>query len=101
MQQSSATPSLHHGFWGLWKTVACSQSSSQCLLVSIVFGTVFIFNDFYTCNYRAWVAEDCCMLLALTHSAFLCLQFLARFRPYILYAVEPLYEDTTEIRTPL
>ena len=40
MQQSSATPSLHHSFWGLQKIVACSQSSSQCLLVSIVFGTV-------------------------------------------------------------
>ena len=40
MQQSSATPSLHLGFWGLWKILACSQSSSQCLLVSIVFGTV-------------------------------------------------------------
>ena len=25
---------------GLWKIVACSQSSSQCLLVSTVFGTV-------------------------------------------------------------
>ena len=40
MQLSSATPSLHHGFWGLRKIVACSQSSLQCLLVSIVFGTV-------------------------------------------------------------
>ena len=38
MQQSSATPSLH--LWGLRKIVACSQSSSQCLLVSTVFGTV-------------------------------------------------------------
>ena len=25
MQQSSATPSLHLGFWGLQKIVACSQ----------------------------------------------------------------------------
>ena len=40
MQQSSATPSLHLWFWGLRKIVACSQSSSQCLLVSTVFGTV-------------------------------------------------------------
>ena len=39
MQQSSATPSLHLGFWGLRKIVACSQSS-HCLLVSIVFGAV-------------------------------------------------------------
>ena len=34
MQQSSATPSLHLCFWGLRKIVACSQSTSQCLLVS-------------------------------------------------------------------
>ena len=40
MQQSSATPSLHLGFWGLRKIVACSQSTSQCLLVSTVFGTL-------------------------------------------------------------
>ena len=40
MQQSSATPSLHLDFWGLRKIVACSPSSSQCLLVSTVFGTV-------------------------------------------------------------
>ena len=35
MQQSSATPSLHL----FLKIVASSQSSSQCLLVSTVFGT--------------------------------------------------------------
>ena len=40
MQQSSATQSLHLSFWELRKIVACSHSSSQCLLVSIVFGTV-------------------------------------------------------------
>ena len=40
MQQSSATQSLHLSFWGLRKIVACSHSSSQCLLVSAVFGTV-------------------------------------------------------------
>ena len=40
MQQSSATHSLHLGFWGLRKIVACSHSSSQCLLVPTVFGTV-------------------------------------------------------------
>ena len=33
MQQSSTTQSLHLCFWGLWKIVACSQSSLQCLLV--------------------------------------------------------------------
>ena len=37
MQQSSATPKTGRG---LQKIVACSQSSSQCLLVSTVFGTV-------------------------------------------------------------
>ena len=40
MQQSSATQSLYFGFWGLRMIVACSHSSSQCLLVSTVFGTV-------------------------------------------------------------
>ena len=40
MQQSSATPQNQDVGRGLWKIVACSQSSSQCLLVSIVFGTV-------------------------------------------------------------
>ena len=40
MQQPSATQSLHPSFWGLRKIVACSHSSSQCLLVSTVFGTV-------------------------------------------------------------
>ena len=40
MQQSSATESLHLSFWGLRKIVACSHSSSQCLLVYTVFGTV-------------------------------------------------------------
>ena len=40
MQQSSATQSLHLSFWGLRKIVACSHPSSQCLLVSTVFGTV-------------------------------------------------------------
>ena len=32
--------SLHLSFCGLRKIVACSHSSSQCLLVSTVFGTV-------------------------------------------------------------
>ena len=40
MQQSYATQSLHLSFWGLRKIVACSHSSSQCLHVSTVFGTV-------------------------------------------------------------
>ena len=54
MQQSSTTPSLHLGFGGLRKIIACSQPSLQCLLVSTVFGMVSslhptFFNDFYTC----------------------------------------------------
>ena len=40
MQQSSATPKKQDVGIGLRKIVACSQSSSQCLLVSTVFGTV-------------------------------------------------------------
>ena len=57
MQQSSATQSLHLSFLGLRKIVACFHSSSQCLLVSTVFGTVSSLHPtsflmiFYTCNY--------------------------------------------------
>ena len=40
MQQSFATPKNQDVGIGLRKIVACSQSSSQCLLVSTVFGTV-------------------------------------------------------------
>ena len=40
MQQSSATPKNKDVGIGLRKVVACSHSSSQCLLVSTVFGTV-------------------------------------------------------------
>ena len=40
MQQSSATPKNQDIGRGLRKIVACSKSSSQCLLVSTVFGTV-------------------------------------------------------------
>ena len=40
MQQSSEIQSLHLSFGGLRKIVACSHSSSQCLLVSAVFGMV-------------------------------------------------------------
>ena len=40
MQQSSATPNTYDAGIGLWKIVACSHSSSQCLLVPTVFGTV-------------------------------------------------------------
>ena len=55
MQQSSATQSLHLSFWGLRKIVACSHSSSQCLLVSTVFGTVSSLHPtsfYYTCINR-------------------------------------------------
>ena len=40
MQQSSTTPKNQDVGIGLRKIVACSHSSSQCLLVSAVFGTV-------------------------------------------------------------
>ena len=40
MQQSSATLKNRDVGIGLRKIVACSQSSSQCLLVSTVFGMV-------------------------------------------------------------
>ena len=40
MQQSSATPQNKDVGIGLRKIVACSHSSSQCLLVPTVFGTV-------------------------------------------------------------
>ena len=40
MQQSSATPKNVDVGIGLRKIVACSHSSSQCLLASTVFGTV-------------------------------------------------------------
>ena len=40
MQQSSATLKNRDVGIGLRKIVACSHSSSQCLLVSTVFGTV-------------------------------------------------------------
>ena len=63
MQQSSATQSLHLSYWGLRKIVACSHSSSQCLLVPTVFGTVsslhptsflmifiLVFNTYVMCS---------------------------------------------------
>ena len=53
MQQSSATPKSQDVWRGLRKIVACSQSSSQCLLVSTIFATVSSLHpisDFYTCN---------------------------------------------------
>ena len=40
MQQASATPKNQDVGIGLRKIVACSHSSSQCLLVSTVFRTV-------------------------------------------------------------
>ena len=55
MQQSSTTPSLHLGFLGLRKIVACSQpylAVASCIY-SFWHGVIptshFIFNDFYTC----------------------------------------------------
>ena len=40
MQQASATPKNQDVGIGLQKIVACSHSSSQCLLVPTVFATV-------------------------------------------------------------
>ena len=61
MQQSSATQSLHLSFWGLQKIVAYSHSSSQCLLVSTVFGTVsslhltsFLYANNYSFTLHAY-----------------------------------------------
>ena len=58
MQQSSATPKNRDVGIGLQKIITCSQSSSQCLLVSIVFGTVSSLHptSFYTCftNFLAF-----------------------------------------------
>ena len=67
MQHSSATPKNKDVGNGLWKIVACSHSSSQCLLVSTVFGTVSslhptsFLNDFYTCftNFLSRLSLDC------------------------------------------
>ena len=56
MQQSSATPSLHLCFSGLWKIVACSQPYLAVLscIYSFWHGVIptsySIFNDFYTCS---------------------------------------------------
>ena len=57
MQQSSATQSLHLCFWGLRKIVACSHSSSQCLLVPTVFGMVSSLHPtsfLYSYNVQQW-----------------------------------------------
>ena len=49
MQQSSATPKNQDVGRGLWKIVACSQSSSQCLLV-LARSHPYILLHFYTCS---------------------------------------------------
>ena len=55
MQQSSAIPSLHLGFLGLRKIVACSQpylAVASCIYSfwhGVIPTSYFIFNDFYTC----------------------------------------------------
>ena len=70
MQQSSATRSLHLSVWGLRKIDACSHSSSQCLLVSTVFGTVsslhptsFLMIFIYTCSIIHNVQNDSIIIL--------------------------------------
>ena len=58
MQQSSATPSLHLGFLGLRKIVACSQpylAVASCIYSfwhGVIPTSYFIFNDFYTCYIK-------------------------------------------------
>ena len=54
----TSTPSIHLGFWGLRKIVACSQSillAVPSCFDSFWHGLIptsyFIFNDFYTCTY--------------------------------------------------
>ena len=55
MQQSSATPENRDVGRGLRKIVACSQSTSQCLLCfnsfwhGVIPTSFFIFNDLSTC----------------------------------------------------
>ena len=88
MQQSSATQSLHLSFWGLRKIVAYSHSSSQCLLVSTVFGTVsslhptsflMIFILVYiprlliTCSYYTYSTFMLVRLLSVAMNAVRCL----------------------------
>ena len=65
MQQSSATQSLHLSFWGLRKIVACSHSSSQCLLVSTVFGTVSSLHP------TSFLVCTCSNAASVTHSKLL------------------------------
>ena len=59
MQQSSATPKNQDVGIGLWKIVACSHSSSQCLLVSTV-SSSHPTSDFYTCftNFLSRLSLD-------------------------------------------
>ena len=59
MQQSSATPKNKDVGRGLQKIVACSQSTSQCLLVSTVLGMVSSlhpssFLHLFHSMYRHW-----------------------------------------------
>ena len=70
MQQSSATQSLHLSFWGLRKIVACSHSSSQCLLVSTVFGTVSSLHPtsfLYLYIEKGHDCSFCYYIVALSH----------------------------------
>ena len=77
MQQSSATPKNRDEGRGLQKIAAFSQSSSQCLLVSTVFGTVsslhptsfFTLVLFSSHNYGqdtvgslASLVQECCLI---------------------------------------
>ena len=58
MQQSSATLKNRDVGIGLRKIVACSQSSSQCLLVSTVFGTVSSLQPIYKYKNEVGCRDD-------------------------------------------
>ena len=69
MQQSSATPKNKDVGIGLRKIVACSHSSTQCLLVSTVFGTVSSLHPtsfLMTCftNFLSRLSLDCSVVRA-------------------------------------
>ena len=73
MQQSSATPSLHLGFLGLRKIVACSQpylAVASCIYSfwhGVIPTSYFIFNDFYTCicDFVSYMLPASCHVLSL------------------------------------
>ena len=82
MQQSSATPKNQDVGRGLRKIVACSQSSLQCLLVSIVFGTVSSLHptSIFTLVLLFYGQDTVDSLASLVHVQECCLVAIARAR---------------------